>query len=76
MGRQKYIQFASRAASHIPRQKQIHRRRPVIRELHKQIPASKQGDAKVRELASWGCCGTTVHVAHLVAPRPHLAPNG
>ena len=68
MGRQKDIQFASRADSHILRQKQIHRLRHVIRELHKQIPASKQTDAKVKELASWGC-GTTVHVAHLVAPR-------
>ena len=68
MGRQKDIQFASRADSHILRQKQIHRLRHVIRELHKQIPAAKQADPKVQELASWGC-GTTVHVAHLVAPR-------
>jgi NTE family protein len=68
MGRQKDIQFASRADSHIARQKQIHRLRHVIRELTRQIPAAKQGDAKVKELASWGC-GTTMHVAHLVAPR-------
>ena len=68
MGRQKDIQFASRADSHILRQKQIHRLRHVIRELHKQIPAAKQDDAKVKELAAWGC-GTTVHVAHLLAPR-------
>jgi NTE family protein len=68
MGRQKDIQFASRADSHIVRQKQIHRLRHVIRELHRQIPAAKQSDPKVRELASWGC-GTTMHVAHLVAPR-------
>ena len=68
MSRQKDIQYASRADSHIARQKQIHRLRHVIRELHKQIPAAKQADAKVKELASWGC-GTTVHVVHLVAPR-------
>ena len=68
MGRQKDIQYASRADSHILRQKQIHRLRHVIRELHKQIPAAKRNDAKVAELAAWGC-GTTVHVAHLVAPR-------
>ena len=68
MGRQKDIQYASRADSHILRQKQIHRLRHVIRELHKQIPAGKQNDAKVKELASWGC-GTTMHVAHLLAPR-------
>jgi NTE family protein len=68
MGRQKDIQYASRADSHIARQKQIHRLRHVIRELHKQIPASRQADAKIRELASWGC-GTTMHVVRLHAPR-------
>jgi len=68
MGRQKDIQYASRADSHIARQKQIHRLRHVIRELHKQIPGAKHGDPHVKELASWGC-GTTMHVAHLVAPR-------
>jgi NTE family protein len=68
MSRQKDIQYASRADSHIARQKQIHRLRHVIRELHKQLPASRQNDAKVKELAAWGC-GTTMHVAHLLAPR-------
>jgi NTE family protein len=68
MGRQKDIQYASRADSHILRQKQIHRLRHVIRELTQQIPAARRGDAKVKELASWGC-GTIMHVAHLVAPR-------
>jgi NTE family protein len=68
MGRTKDIQFASRADSHIARQKQIHRLRHVIRELHAQIPGKARNDAKVKELASWGC-GTTMHVAHLVAPR-------
>ena len=68
LSRQKDIQFASRADSHIARQKQIHRLRHVIRELHKQLPAGRQADAKVKELAAWGC-GTTMHVAHLVAPR-------
>jgi NTE family protein len=68
MGRQKDIQYASRADSHILRQKQIHRLRHVIRELQKQLPAAKRGDPEVQELASWGC-GTTMHVAHLLAPR-------
>jgi NTE family protein len=68
MGRQKDIQFASRADSHILRQKQIHRLRHVIRELARQLPPSKRNDEKVKELASWGC-GTTMHVAHLLAPR-------
>jgi NTE family protein len=68
MGRQKDIQYASRADSHIARQKQIHRLRHVIRELHKALPANRRDDPKVKELASWGC-GTTMHVAHLLAPR-------
>jgi len=68
MSRQKDIQYASRADSHILRQKQLHRLRHVIRELTRQLPASKQADAEVKELASWGC-STTMHVAHLVAPR-------
>ena len=68
MGRQKDIQFASRADSHIARQKQIHRLRHVIRELTRQLPAGKQSDPVVKELSSWGC-GTTMHVAHLLAPR-------
>ena len=68
MGRQKDIQFASRADSHIARQKQIHRLRHVIRELTRLLPAGKQADPVVKELSSWGC-GTTMHVAHLLAPR-------
>jgi len=68
MGRQKDIQYASRADSHIARQKQIHRLRHVIRELAKQLPAARQADAHVKELAAFGC-STTMHVAHLLAPR-------
>jgi len=68
MARTKDIQFASRADSHIARQKQIHRLRHVIRELHKRIPEGPRNDETVRELASWGC-GSIMHVAHLLAPR-------
>ena len=68
MARLKDIQYASRADSHIMRQKQNHRLRHVIRELNKHIPADKQSDPVVQELASWGC-GTTMHVAHLLAPK-------
>jgi len=68
MSRHKDIQFASRADSHIARQKQIHHLRHVIRELARQLPAAKKADAHVRELASWGC-GTQMHVVHLLAPR-------
>jgi NTE family protein len=68
MGRQKDIQFASRADSHIARQKQIHRLRHVIQALARQLPADRQSDPQVHELSALGC-STTMHVAHLVAPR-------
>jgi NTE family protein len=66
--RQKDIQYASRARSHIARQKQIHHLRHIIRELAKKIPEQARSSEEVKELASWGC-GTTMHVARLVAPR-------
>jgi len=68
MGRQKDIQFASRAQSHIVRHKQIHRLRHVIRELAAALPAERRAQADMQELAGWGC-GTLMHIAHLVAPR-------
>jgi len=68
MARHKDIQFASRADSHILRQKQLHRLRHVIRELSQELPAGKRSEAHCKELAAWGC-STTMHVAHLVAPR-------
>src|SRR5256712_4620154 len=67
MGRQKDIQYASRADSHISRQKQIHHLRHVIRELAKNLSPKKQNSAECRELAAWGC-GTTMHVVRLLAP--------
>jgi NTE family protein len=68
MGRQKEVQYASRADSHIERQKQLHRLRHVIGELARELPAKQRVSARARALAAWGCC-TTLHVAHLVAPR-------
>ena len=67
MGRQKDIQYASRADSHIARQKQIHRLRHVIRELAKNLPSEKQSDPEMKALAAWGC-GTIMHVVRLLAP--------
>ena len=68
MGRQKDIQYASRARNHIARQKQIHHLRHVIRELARKLPDDVRRAADVRELSSWGC-GTTMHVVRLVAPK-------
>ena len=68
MGRQKDIQYSSRADAHIARQKQIHRLRHVVSELVQQLPETQRQTAAVRELASWGC-RTTMHVVRLFAPR-------
>jgi NTE family protein len=67
LARQKDIQYASRADSHIARQKQIHRLRHVIREFSKHVPAAERESDECRELASWGC-STTMHVVRLLAP--------
>lgn len=68
LGRQKDIQYASRAASHLQKQKQIHRLRHVVAELAEHVPADRRDSPEIRELASWGC-RTTMHVVRLLAPR-------
>jgi len=68
IGRHKEIQYASRARSHISRQKQIHHLRHIIREIVKHVPEKERTSDEVRELASWGC-ETTMHVVRLIAPR-------
>jgi NTE family protein len=68
MGRQKDIQYASRAESHIARQKQIHHLRHIIRQIARKVPSGERESAEFRELASWGC-GTTMHVMRMQAPR-------
>jgi NTE family protein len=67
MSRQKDLQYSSRAASHIARQKQIHRLRHVIAELAKRLPADLQNDPEIRELSAYGCL-TRMHVVRLLAP--------
>jgi NTE family protein len=68
MGRQKDIQYSSRALSHIRRQRQIHRLRHVIGELASALPEAERNRPEVRELASYGCL-TQMHVVRLLAPR-------
>jgi NTE family protein len=68
LGRQKDIQYASRATSHLAKQKQIHRLRHVISELADHLPQDMRQSQEIRELASWGC-RTTMHVVRLCAPR-------
>jgi hypothetical protein len=52
----------------LARQKRIQQLRRVIRELGKQIPAAKQSDPGVEELATFGC-GATMHVLRLLTAR-------
>jgi NTE family protein len=68
LGRQKEIQYASRSASHLRRQDQIHRLRHVIRELARRLPDKVRDDPVVGELASYGCA-TRMHLVNLLAPR-------
>jgi NTE family protein len=66
--RQKDIQYSSRVANHIARQRQAHRLRHVIRELLDYIPEEKRNSEAVRDLAAYGCL-TRMHVVRLLAPR-------
>ena len=68
MGRQKDIQYASRAASHVMRQQQIHRMRHIIRELKAHIPDDRCDEPEVKEMLSYGCA-TVMHLVPLHAPR-------
>jgi NTE family protein len=67
MSRQKDLQYSSRAASHIARQKQIHRLRHVIAELARRLPEDDRKKADVRALTQYGCM-TRMHVVRLLAP--------
>lgn len=66
--RQKDIQYSSRVASHITRQRQVHNLRHVISELAKFVPTKDRNSAAVRQLMAYGC-PTHMHVVRLLAPR-------
>jgi len=68
LGRQKNIQYASRAESHIARHKQLHRLRHIIRQLKHKLPPEAHDDPTLTDLTSHGC-GTTMHVVRLLAPE-------
>jgi NTE family protein len=65
--RQKDLQYASRAKTHIARQKQIHRLRHIIAELARRVPEDERSSHFVRDLAGYGCL-TRMHVVRLLAP--------
>jgi NTE family protein len=68
LNRQLDVQFASRARSHVARQKQLHRLRHIIAELTSRLSEAERASDRVRELASYGCL-TYMHVVALVAPN-------
>jgi NTE family protein len=66
--RQKDIQYSSRVASHIARQRQVHKLRHVVSELVKLMPEDARNRPVVKDLAEYGCL-TRMHVVQLLAPR-------
>jgi len=66
--RHKDIQYSSRVASHIARQRQVHRLRHVVSELVKFIPDETRNHPVIKDLAEYGCL-TRMHVVRLLAPR-------
>ena len=66
--RQKDIQYSSRVASHIAKQRQVHKLRHVVSELVKFIPEGERNHPVVKDLTEYGC-RTQMHVVRLLAPR-------
>ncbi len=66
--RQKDIQYSSRVANHIAKQRQVHKLRHVVSELVQFIPEEKRNHPVVKDLAEYGC-RTQMHVVPLLAPR-------
>jgi NTE family protein len=67
MNRQKDVQYSSRAASHIKRQRQLHRLRHIVAELSKLVPEEQRRSNRVSDMAAYGCL-TRMHVVRLLAP--------
>jgi NTE family protein len=67
LARQKDLQYSSRAASHIARQKQLHKLRHVIRALAAKLPPEVAHSPEAEDLAGYGCV-TRMHVVRLMAP--------
>ena len=68
LNRHKDIQYSSRIASHIMRQRETHKLRHVITQLLDYVPQEVKSDPLVRELAGYSC-KTRMHVVRLLAPR-------
>jgi NTE family protein len=67
MNRQKDLQYSSRAAQNIKRQRQLHRLRHVVTEIAKLVPDGAAPTERLAELRGYGC-ETRMHVVRLLAP--------
>jgi NTE family protein len=67
MSRQKDLQYANPAVSHIRRQKQIHELRHIIAELAQKLPAEMRAEPDIAAMADLGRI-TRMHVVRLLAP--------
>jgi NTE family protein len=68
LNRQKDIQYSSRVASHITRQRQLHHMRHIINDLAKLLPEEVRNSPRARALTAYGC-PTVMHVVRLLAPQ-------
>ena len=68
LNRHKDIQYSSRIASHIVRQREAHKLRHVITKLLEYVPEEEKQDPLLQELAKYHC-DTRMHVVRLLAPR-------
>ena len=66
--RHKDIQYSSRVASHITRQRQLHHMRHVINDLGRLLPDHVRKQPEVSALTAYGC-PTIMHVVRLLAPQ-------
>ena len=68
LNRQKDIQYSSRVASHIARQRQLHHMRHIINDLAKMLPDDVRRSPEAKQLTAYGC-PTVMHVVRLLAPQ-------
>jgi NTE family protein len=68
LNRQKDVQYSSRVASHIERQRQLHHMRHIISDLAGMLPEAVRNAPETRALTAYGC-PTTMHVVRLLAPQ-------
>jgi NTE family protein len=68
LNRHKDIQYSSRIASHIARQRETHKLRHVITNLLKYVPEEEKKDPLYQELAGYRC-DARMHVVRLLSPK-------